>query len=148
MILLGDLQLQKQTWYKPKMANIIKCLAVTALNGKFAAIFPLATSISPKSGDTYLVSAFLKHQDCSQTDDILPFRRLLQGSDDKFLLMFSDSGFEHLAPQVLFINTILILPSLPPLTTYIPLLTVNYRVPHKFLCLIKGSELLLIQMSL
>ena len=104
LILLGDLQLQKQTWYKPKMANIIKCLAVTALNGKFAAIFPLATSISPKSGDTYLVSAFLKHQDCSQTEDILPFRRLLQGSDDKFLLMFSDSGFEHLAPQVLFIT--------------------------------------------
>ena len=97
----GDLELQKITWYTPKAHNVIKLLDITTCTGKYAAIIPLAASISPKCGDTNLASSFIKASDSVQSDGLLSsLRQLLEGTDDMFLHIISDAGFEHLAPNL------------------------------------------------
>ena len=58
-------------------------------------VFPLASSISPKSGDTNLMSALIRSEDANDDGNKLTFRRLLRGNDEWCFALLTDSGYEH-----------------------------------------------------
>ena len=104
----SDFELQKTTWYAPKASNIIKLLDLTTCTGKFAAIFPLAASLSPRCGDTNLTSSFVHATDDQSGDTLSPLRKMLEGNEEYFLHIVSDAGFEHLAPNLNNDNVIML----------------------------------------
>ena len=67
-------------------------------------VFPLASSISPKSGDTNLMSALIKAEDAIDDGNKLTFRRLLRGTDEWCFGLLTDSGYEHDDLKVYFHN--------------------------------------------
>ena len=64
--------------------------------GKFAVVLPLSSSISPKSGDSNLMSSMIKSQDKAIEDgeDILTLRKLLRGNSKYFVALIGDTGYD------------------------------------------------------
>ena len=94
----SDLELQKITFYSPKSHNVLKLLDITSCKGGYAAIMPLASSISPTSGDIHLIDAYIRATDEIQEDEPYyhpnsPLRILLRGTEELFLHLVTDAGF-------------------------------------------------------
>lgn len=62
--------------------------------GKFAVVLPLASSISPKSGDTNLMSAIITSEDNSLENN-LTLRRLFAGNQKYCFGVQADTGYDH-----------------------------------------------------
>ena len=71
---------QKSTFLNHKQQNVVKFFCLTSMNGKAGGILPLAASQSPRCGDTYLVSSFIRQEDEGEEDKCqLQLRSLLEG---------------------------------------------------------------------
>lgn len=94
----SDLELQKITFYSPKSHNVLKLLDITSCKGGYAAIIPLASSISPTSGYFHLIDAYIRATDEIQEDEpyyhpYSPLQLLLRGTEELFLHLVTDAGF-------------------------------------------------------
>ena len=75
----------------------MKLLNITDFSSKIVGLFPAASSQSPSSGDSLLLSKHIELQDSTETGRYM--RSILHGNDRYFVILITDAGFVMTPPN-------------------------------------------------
>ena len=93
----NDIELQKYLFYKCRSGHTVKWINFTDLLPKFVGIVPIASSQSPSSGDSFLLSTHIALEDDQEGEKYV--RTLLRGNNEHFVILATDAGFVTLPPN-------------------------------------------------